>query len=115
MSNLRALGREAEDRAANYLIGLGYTIATRRFTVRGGEVDLIALDGDVVVFVEVKLHRQTDPNSRPEDSVDDTKWERIHFAASAWLKEHGGDPETRFDVVAIDGNEIRHHVGASWL
>ena len=46
MPNLRQLGAEAEDRAATYLLGLGYTLVTRRFKAAHGEIDLVALDGE---------------------------------------------------------------------
>jgi putative endonuclease len=51
MSSLRRLGQDAEDRAADFLIAKGLTVVTRRFTVRQGEIDLVALDGDEIVFV----------------------------------------------------------------
>ena len=58
MSLLRKLlGRTGEDRAADHLAGRGFRILERNYSAPYGEIDLIALDGDTVVFVEVKTRR----------------------------------------------------------
>jgi len=54
MNSKVTTGRAAEMQAAEYLMNLGYTIITRNYQIRGGEIDLIALDGDELVFVEVR-------------------------------------------------------------
>lgn len=107
MSDLRALGREAEDRAASYLLTQGYSLVTRRYTVKGGEIDLIALDGDTVVFVEVKL--RDGRGMTPEEAVDHRKTERMAVAADAFMATMGEARAIRFDVIAIDPNGLRHH------
>jgi putative endonuclease len=108
MPDLRRLGREAEDRAAAFLIDAGFTIITRRYTVRGGEIDLIALDGDVLVFVEVK--ERSGRWTSPEESIDDLKVKHLSEAAERYLldTEQVGRP-FRFDLVAIDQRGIRHY------
>ena len=66
MSLLRKLlGRSGEDRAARHLAGLGYRVLERNYRTPQGEIDLIALDGDTVVFVEVKT-RTSDSFGAPE-------------------------------------------------
>lgn len=103
-----AKGREAEDRAANYLLSLGYTLITRRFKTRHGEIDIVALDGDTLVFVEVK-YRSSDFVT-PEESVTRIKAERFESAVSDYFSKTG-QPEipARYDLIAIRGDRIEHH------
>lgn len=107
MPDFRRVGREAEDRAADLLLATGYTIVTRRFSSRHGEIDLIALDGDLLVFVEVK-HRRA-PGLVPEESIGAEKLERLQLAAKDYLIRIGEpERESRFDVIAIDRYGARH-------
>jgi putative endonuclease len=111
VSNLRRVGREGEDRAAAYLESLGYTIVTRRYCTRGGEIDLVALDGEILVFVEVKERRA--PGYVPEEGVGERKSARLSSAARKYLSEMGEETrEVRFDLIAIDREGLRHHVDA---
>ncbi|MBI3721608.1 MAG: YraN family protein, partial [Fimbriimonas ginsengisoli] len=99
MPDLRRLGREAEDRAAAFLLEQGLTLVTRRYTARGGEIDLIALDGETLVFVEVKSRG---PRGSPEEAIDDRKAARLSAAADAYMAAmHERDRPIRFDLVAI--------------
>lgn len=100
MSDLRRLGADEEDRAAEFLAEQGFTLITRRYSVRGGEVDIVALDGDVLVFVEVRTRRH--PDYPPEASLDRKKQERVFVASAAFLRRME-DPnrEVRFDLIAI--------------
>jgi putative endonuclease len=95
------LGQRGEQAAARYLKRLGYTIVARGEHVRGGELDIVAVDGRVVVFVEVKT-RSSEVAGHPADAVDLEKQRRLTRLALAYLKRHGllGYP-TRFDVVAV--------------
>ena len=109
MSDLRALGARAEDRAADYLVGQGYTIVTRRHKTRRGEIEIVALDGDQLVFVEVKFRRA--PGYRPEDSVGKGKMSALTEAAALYVLAMEIQPESyRFDLIAIDSAGLRHHV-----
>lgn len=101
------LGKEGEARAAEHLRSLGWTIVTRRFRTRGGEIDIIALDGDELVFVEVKARRE---GGEPEAAVNATKMKRLASAGRSYLAQIG-EPERpfRIDIVAIEGTDIRHH------
>lgn len=109
MSDLHGLGRAAEDRAAQYLLGQGYTLVTRRYKARHGELDLVALDGDLLVFVEVKFRLA--PGYRPEDSLTRAKRDALFRAGQQYLHEVAQDPEreVRFDLIAIDRDGLRHH------
>ncbi|MBX3118440.1 MAG: YraN family protein [Fimbriimonadaceae bacterium] len=113
MSNLRSVGAEAEDQAAAYLVGLGWTVITRRHKTRRGELDIVALDpasesGETLVFVEVK--QRSKGEHLPEESVDAKKRRHVIEAANLYLAEFGNeDRGVRFDVIAIDGDGLRHH------
>jgi putative endonuclease len=97
----KSLGQRGEDEAAKYLKRNGYQILERGLDLRLGELDLVAVDGRTVVFVEVKTRRNTDAG-HPADAIDDFKEKRMTQAALAYLKAHGLlQHAARFDVVAI--------------
>lgn len=106
--NKRAVGRRWEELAAAYLCSLGYEILDRNFYIRGGEVDIVARDGNYLVFIEVK-YRSTSAAGDPAEAVDGRKQKRIRLAAREYLMKKGltEDIPCRFDVVAIVGNNIR--------
>lgn len=96
-------GKLGEDLATEQLWHQGYAILARRYRTRYGEIDIIAQDGETIVFVEVKA-RRTDRFGTAAESI--TAWKQRRIAAMAldylaWC----GRPESpcRFDVVAIDG------------
>lgn len=109
--NLRRIGQDAEDRVADYLLNKGYTIVTRRYQTKHGEIDIVALDGEILVFVEVKFRKQL--NATPETAVDTIKTDRLAQTAERYAIEFGClDKQTRFDLVAVTPRDIRHHVDA---
>ena len=109
MTGRRAEGERHEDSAADYLLSLGYTLIARRFRAAGGEIDLVALDDETLVFVEVK-YRTKQP---PEAAIDHTKVARISQAADAYLAKTGAHQKRcRFDVFAVFPGGLRHHIGA---
>lgn len=100
LHRLLPFGRRAEIHAIDYLRTLGYRIVTYGYRTKGGEVDVIAWDGDVLVFVEVKARRNADP---PEDAVGWTKQQRVMRAAQAYMsKHHRRGAPYRFDIVAVN-------------
>lgn len=109
----RDLGRRGEAAAARHLEGLGWRLLAQSFRTRRGEVDLVARDGDVLVFVEVKT-RSSLACGRPAESVHAMKQARMAAAARAWLLRYGGtEPPCRFDVVEVleqpgGGLAVRH-------
>jgi putative endonuclease len=107
MPNLRGIGREAEDAAAEYLLSKGYTIVTRRYCTRHGEIDIIALDQEILVFIEVKHRRARD--YVPEEGVSPKKVQALQRAARHYIQEMGSSRETRYDLIAIDSKGLRHH------
>jgi len=109
MPHVRRLGTEAEDRAAEFLAAQGYTLLTRRYKAAGGELDLVALDGETLAFIEVKRRRRSDPL----DSIDTAKQQRIFAAADLYLARYDGTKgEVRFDVVTEDERGLSLHKDA---
>jgi putative endonuclease len=103
--------REAEERACQYLRSLGYLIVARNWRWRGGEVDIIAKDGDTLVFVEVK-HRAGGRFGAPAEAVDSRKRKKLLLAAKAFLGKDLGKVPVRFDVISLLGRELSHFKGA---
>ena len=100
--NLRREGTAGEDLAARYLAELGYRIVERNFRFRRrGEIDIVARDGEDLVFCEVKL-RTNEKFGPPEYAVTRAKQERIRRIAAAYLavRQIAGQA-CRFDVVTI--------------
>jgi putative endonuclease len=100
------LGRRAEDLVADRLHAAGLEILERNARTRHGELDIVALDGRTLVFVEVKAGRAGSAfgPERPILSIDFRKQRRIRRLATAWMGEHRGLPrydEIRFDAVGV--------------
>jgi len=107
--NKRQLGKIQEERAAEYLTGLGYEILEKNFRCRLGEIDIIAKDQNVIVFVEVKF-RQSFTSGDPLSSVDIKKQKIISRVALYYLLKSGlgENVPCRFDVIGITPEEITH-------
>ena len=85
----------------NILRRLGYHIVARRHRTPLGEIDLVAVDGRTVVFVEVKTRRSHDAG-QPHEAIDPAKQARLSRLALAYLKRHDLlDCQARFDVIAV--------------
>ena len=98
---VRDRGREGEALAERHLRALGCRILERRHRNRGGELDLIALDGDTVVFVEVKA-RSGKIAGHPTEAITADKQRRLTAAAMVYLKRRGWlGRRIRFDVISI--------------
>ena len=98
-------GADAEERACAFLRGQGLRIVARNQRFAAGEIDAIARDGAVWVFVEVRSRiRSVDAAA----SVDARKQCKIRRAAQLYLQRHFGDrwPPCRFDVVIVAGSRI---------
>jgi len=97
----KSLGERGEDFAARYLKRLGYHIVGRQVDLRVGELDIVAVDGRTVVFVEVKT-RTSDAAGAPTEAIDELRQERMTRAALAYLKSHGLlEYSARFDVIGV--------------
>jgi putative endonuclease len=105
----QTLGRRAEDLVAARLAGAGWRIVERNVRTRSGEIDLIALDGSTLVFVEVKAGRRGSSYGpdRPAHAVGPRKQLRLRRLAREWLgNDQGGRRPSgvsgyRFDVVGV--------------
>lgn len=102
----KAIGDAAERRAAELLERQGYRILERNYRVQSGEIDLVALDGAVVCFVEVRS-RGSARHGGAAETITRAKRRRIAHAARRWLFERGRGGACRFDVVAIDPDGAR--------
>jgi putative endonuclease len=103
MSFLRQqLGESGEEMACRELASRGYAILARRYRTRYGEIDIVAKDGDTVVFVEVRLKTSSEFGTAAE-SVTPGKQRRVVSMAADYLARNRltGRP-CRFDVAAID-------------
>lgn len=96
-------GRIGEKIARVRLILSGYRIVETNYRTRYGEIDIVATDGDDLVFVEVKTKGSAE-YGRPEEAVDDKKRRKLSQMALIYLTGHGGGDERacRFDVVTVD-------------
>ena len=102
-----SIGGRAEDRALTHLEQAGLTLLERNFRCRSGEIDLIMRDGATLVFVEVRMRRQSRFGTAAE-SIDTRKLRKIRSAADFWLRcAWNGTSKTRIDVVTLDGSDSR--------
>jgi putative endonuclease len=97
----KSLGDRGEDAAAKFLKRQGYYILVRSLDSPLGELDIVAVDGRTVVFVEVKT-RRSDDAGRPEEAIDQRKEQRMTQAALGYLKSNRLlNYSSRFDVISI--------------
>jgi putative endonuclease len=104
-------GRAGENAAAALLEANGYRIIGRNVRVPGGEIDIIARDGDVVVFVEVKARAGTTYGGALR-AVDARKRATLRACATDWLQIAAPRARARFDVVTFDRGHAHLHRGA---
>lgn len=98
---MKISGKEGEEIAENYLIQKGYQVLMRNFKVKKQEIDLIAQQGNTVVFIEVKSRSSADFGF-PEDFLSPQQEERIRNAATQYLIEQNINLQhIRFDIISI--------------
>jgi putative endonuclease len=95
------MGQAAEEAAAHFLLQQGYEVIERNFRTRQGEIDIIAKDGAVLVFVEVRSgHGKA--LYQPEETVNHKKQAKLRHMAEVYLsRKNWGDISCRFDVAAV--------------
>jgi len=111
----KLFGDRGERAAVNFLKQQGFRIVERNYSTPLGEIDIVAVDGTTIVFVEVKT-RSSLIAGRPEEAVTNEKQKKLTQMALAYLKKHKLlEHPARFDVVAIvwpdearEPQEIRH-------
>lgn len=110
MYNKRAVGRDYEAKAADFLRKKGYFIVETNFNTRQAEIDIVARDKSAIVFVEVK-YRKNDSEGHPLEAVDLNKQRKICRAALCYMNYNKISPDNtpvRFDVIGILGDKITH-------
>jgi putative endonuclease len=99
--NQRAKGKAGEDIACDFLIKHGYKIITRNFQFGHGEIDIIAQEGNEIVFVEVKARKSLEYGD-PETAITKKKISQISKVATAYLVQNNITEQTsRIDAIAI--------------
>jgi putative endonuclease len=94
-------GREGEDAAVRYLSDRGLRVHERNFRCAIGEIDIVCLDGDTIVFVEVRSH-SSQRFGLPQESITLRKRQKLTRLAQWYLKKNGLERRSaRFDVVAV--------------
>ncbi|HUX57691.1 MAG TPA: YraN family protein [Bacteroidales bacterium] len=115
MAESHDLGKKGEDLAVNHLKESGFKILFRNWKWGKHEIDIIAENKDVIVFVEVKT-RTDDFQMHPVTAVTNEKQKSIIWAADGYLKKFNVDKESRFDVITIiksgESYQIDHIEGA---
>lgn len=97
----KEFGKYGEDRAVKFLRKSGYRIIERNFRNRLGEIDIIARDGEVITFVEVKS-RQDNQFGSPLEAIDHRKMHQLGKVALSFIKARGlSEARCRFDVLAL--------------
>ncbi|MBR6045584.1 MAG: YraN family protein [Ruminococcus sp.] len=114
--NKREIGNAGESAVCAFLTGRGYEIAERNYTVRGGEIDIIASKNGVLVFCEVKLRKEGAAVSG-EEAVTPAKQQCLIAAAERYISELDEPMEARFDVAAVEVKKngklsLRYYVSA---
>lgn len=107
--NKRKVGSNAEDLACNYLTSKNFKILERNFFSRYGEIDIIALDKETTVFIEVK-YRSSNKFGSALESISPNKIKSLCKTAKFYLKSD--EIDCRFDVIAIDNDNIDHVLNA---
>ena len=111
--NKREVGSIKEELAAQYLRENGINIREMNFRCRFGEIDIVANDKNNVIFAEVK-YRKTASKGHPEEAVNVSKAKTICKVADYYRIRHNlnDSMQFRFDVIAIEGNQIRWYKNA---
>jgi putative endonuclease len=113
----KELAQLGEEHAAKHVAALGYRIVKRNFRFgKVGEIDIVAYDGDCLVFIEVKA-RQDHSHGTPEASIDARKQAQLKRVAKMYYYVNAlSDVVCRFDVIAVDlfdkKVDLRHHKNA---
>ena len=109
MARHNILGNKGEMLASRYLMEQGFAILEYNWRSGHKEVDLIAKERNVLVFVEVKT-RSTDMYGDASEAVTPAKMRNVISAANAYLAMKNLDVEVRFDIVAIIGDDEQHKI-----
>lgn len=107
--NRRSVGAQREQQAAEYLKAKGYEILAQNIYTPFGELDILAGQGDMLIFTEIKYRSGTQCGD-PLEAVDRRKQRRICQSAMYYYAQHGYGKPCRFDVIAIYGDGRVVHI-----
>jgi putative endonuclease len=99
------LGAAGEEAAAAWYRARGYTVVTRNWRCREGEIDLVVRRGSLLVFCEVKT-RTSDRFGTPAEAISYAKAARLRRLAARYLAEYPWRAEVRFDVACVMGDQL---------
>ncbi|MBW7842886.1 MAG: YraN family protein [Ignavibacterium sp.] len=115
--NKKDFGKDGEEIAAKYLLKKGFEILKRNYRFSHGEIDIIAKDGDTLVFVEVKTRKNLE-HGEPEYAITKKKIQQLKKIAELYLFDKQiEEADCRFDVIAIilgseNNPQITHYENA---
>ena|SRR3990172_12118469 len=119
INSTKDIGKAGEEQAANFLCNSGYEVVARNYRWARGEIDIVARQNDLLIFVEVKT-ATNNAFGNPETWVNERKQKQIGMVAERYLQENEiVDMDCRFDVVAVSFKnknwQIKHIENAFWL
>ncbi|MEM9859000.1 MAG: YraN family protein [Bacteroidota bacterium] len=107
--NKAELGKEGEQRAADYLSKNGYEVLARNWRYKRSEIDLICKKDNLLIFVEVKT-RSYVAFGQPEDAVDEKKAAKVVEGAEEYVFQNNWNQDIRFDIISIVINDDQQKV-----
>ncbi|SCZ04642.1 putative endonuclease [Paenibacillus polysaccharolyticus] len=100
-------GKIGEEEACRWLVNQGYSILQRNWRCRSGEVDIIAVREDLLIFVEVRSRSSNSGFGTPQESVDQRKMQQVRSTAGVYIQMSGEHTrQIRFDVIAVMMNHF---------
>lgn len=102
------LGQKGEKLACDFLKKRGYQIIDQNYRTRGGEIDIVAKEGEMLVFVEVKTRVST-AFGYPEEAIDERKQHKLAMTAECYLREYNlYEADYRIDAIGIEMGQDGH-------
>ena len=108
MAEHNETGRWGERVACNFLVGKGYAIKETNWRMTPYEIDIVAMKGNRIVFVEVKT--RSDDFLDPTDAVDKRKMANMTRAANAFVNHYDIPHEVQFDIITITGDQENYKI-----
>jgi putative endonuclease len=106
--NNRTKGIDGETLARDYLIAKGYKILEHNSRIKTGEVDIVAEDRGIIVFIEVKMRSSLQFGS-PAEAINKTRIRRYINSAKLYINQHRlANRDIRFDVIEVIGDKVNH-------
>jgi putative endonuclease len=110
----QSIGKIGEQLSVNFLKEAGIKIIGRNYRNEFGEIDIIGLDGEELVFFEVKT-RSSNSLGEPEIGITATKLEHMVNTASSYVQEYGQNEDWRIDVLAVSLKKTQQKSEIEWI